>query len=237
MREVRFLCLAVSRRDGGTCIAGIDIDSGRWIRPINVRTHGAFGYHEIFVVDGETKKFKIMQPLDVVHLRIEKYVGDNCQPENWEVAPASYLEPYPLLRRFGGQEDVNRLIPYLDQTDRLLHGYSASVQESDVQSHMLTHSLSLTRPDRLYWEVSDHPYHSNKLQVRADFLFDQLPYNLAVTDPVWEGKCRQLGKGRHPHSKILGDATGQVLLTISLAGVPLDGFHYKLVAGVINLPV
>jgi hypothetical protein len=31
-------------------------------------------------------------------------------------------------------------------------------------------------------------------------------------------------------------AKGRVLLTISLAEVPIHGFHYKLVAGVVNLP-
>jgi len=34
---------------------------------------------------------------------------------------------------------------------------------------------------------------------------------------------------------VAGNAHSQVLLTISLAEKPLNGFHYKLVAGVVNL--
>ena len=51
MREIRFLCLAVSKREGGVCIAGIDIDSGKWIRPVSTTTHGALDYGQINVFD------------------------------------------------------------------------------------------------------------------------------------------------------------------------------------------
>jgi hypothetical protein len=236
MRESQFLCLAASRRDGGNCIAGIDLDSGDWIRPVNSRSTGAFGDHELFVLDAKTGKRKFIAPLDVLSLHLEKHVGNNAQPENWEITPASYEHPYVLFAQFTDRNDLDKLIPYLDKTGRLLHNYGCSVQESEVKSRALTHSLSLVRPDQLHWKVCENRTYSNKTQVRAEFRFEQTLYNLVVTDPVWESRCRQLGVGRYPHSTISGEKAEQVMLTISLAAVPLHGYHYKLVAGVIKLP-
>jgi hypothetical protein len=237
MPESRFLCLAVSRRDGGNCIAGIDIDSGKWIRPVNAKTRGAFADHEIIVVDGGTQLHRILEPLDVLHLRLGKYVGDNVQPENWEMAPASHEDGYMVLRRFDGPQDADTLISFLDQKGPLLQSYTKSIPASDpLLTRGLSHSLSIIRPEQLYWRIGLHPTYANKVRVEADFRFDNDPYCLVVTDPTWEAKCRSFGSGRHPHSKIAGNAKGQVLLTISLAEVPLHGFHYKLVAAVVCLP-
>ena len=236
MQESRFLCLAVSRRDSGNCIAGIDLDSGKWIRPINAGTHGAFGDHEIFVVDAGTQKRRILSLLDVVRLRLDKYVGNHAQPENWEVAPGSYESPYTLLRRFDRPRDIEVLDCYLNRNGPLLHSYSNKVQADDLFASQLSRSLSIIDPEQLHWKIAAHPIYPNNLKVEADFRFDGDPYCLVVTDPIWEARCRRFGRGRIPHSAIAGDLGGQVLLTISLAEVPLRGYHYKLVAGVVNLP-
>lgn len=236
MHEVDFLCLAVSRRDGGNCIAGIDLNSGKWIRPINSKTDGAFGDHEIFVSEVGVRQPRIMELLDVLHLQIDRYVGENAQPENWETAPASYENPYLALRKFDRRDDLLKLRYYLDRNRLLLHSLSERVPESEIRFHKLTHSLSLIHPNRLHWRVLEHPANPARLQVRADFTFEQNAYNLVVTDPVWEATCRRFGKGRHSHSSILGQENRQILLAVSLAAKPIRGWHYKLVAGVINLP-
>ena len=235
MREVQFLCLAVSRRNGGNCIAGIDIDSGKWIRPVHATTHEALGDCEIVVRDGNTQKLRVMALLDILQLNIDKYVGHNCQPENWTLAPASHGGEYTVLRRFDGPRDAEKLAAYLDQHGPLLHSHSDKIQEAEVKARLLTHSLVLIRPEELHWRVSPKSNYPAELQVRADFLFDRERYSLVLTDPVWEARCRRLGQGRYTHSTVAGDARGEVLLTISLAGAPLYGFHYKLVAGVVCL--
>ncbi|MGD0857681.1 MAG: hypothetical protein ABR912_00040 [Terracidiphilus sp.] len=237
MRESRFLCLAVSRRDGGNCIAGIDIDSGKWIRPINPKTGGAFADQEIIVVDSGTQKHRILTPLDVLNLRLDRCVGNKVQPENWETPPASYEDAYTVLRRFDGRQDSDLLNSYVDGHGPLLHSYSDKIPAGDPLIRQgLSHSLSIIRPQEMHWKVAPNPTYPNRLRVQADFRFDDDPYCLVVTEPIWEARCRRSGPGRHPHSTIAGDASGQVLLTISLAEVPLHGFHYKLAAGVVTLP-
>jgi hypothetical protein len=236
MQESRFLCLAVSRRDGGSCIAGIDIDTGKWIRPVNSKTHGALGDHEIVVRDGGTQKLRMMTPLDVLQIALDKYAGDNAQPENWELVSPSNGEQYNVLRRLDRREDQDELTSYLEQSGPLLHSYNDSVPASDVVARKLTTSLALIRPEKLHWRVNPKSKFPKELQIRAEFLFDHDSYSLVLTDPIWESKCRRYGQGRHSHLAIAGNANEGVLLTISLAGVSLYGYHYKLAAGVIQLP-
>jgi len=236
MYEMQFLCLAASRRDGGSCIAGIDLTSRKWIRPVNARTQGAFADHELIVLDAGTQKRRFIAPLDVLHLTLDKPAGENGQPENWTMKPKPYEDPYVVIRHLDGQEIIGELRNYLDHSDRLLHTYTDSVTEVDVRSRPLTHSLALIEPDRLHWRISDNRKFSNRAQIRADFYFAKTPYSLVVTDPNWEARCRPLGLGRHPHSTPESAAGEQVLLTVSLAGIPLHGYHYKLVAAVIILP-
>jgi hypothetical protein len=237
MRELQFLCLAVGRRDGGNCIAGIDLDSGKWIRPVHAKTHGAFADHEIIVVDGGTRKCRVLMPLDVLRLRLDRYVGSNVQPENWEMAPAYCEDAHTILRRFDGPRDQDQLISYLEQGGPLLHSYSDRFSFNDPRlKRRLSHSLSIIRPQILHWKVAPHPTYPNKLRVQAEFRFDDDSYCLVVTDPMWEAQCRRSGAGRHLHSVVEENKNGEVLLTISLAEKPLNGFHYKLVAGVVILP-
>lgn len=60
----RLICLANSRRDGGRCIAGIDIDSGQWIRPI---PPGGGAIPEEKTLLGS----RLLAPLDVIELELE----------------------------------------------------------------------------------------------------------------------------------------------------------------------
>ncbi len=233
MREMQFLCLAVGRRDGGNCIAGIDLDSGKWIRPVHAKTHGAFADHEIIVAEGATQRHRILAPLDVLRIRLNGYTGNNVQPENWEVV---HENSYVVLRRFDGPQDTDRLITYLDRNGPLLHSYSDKLSfDEPLFSHRLSHSLSIIQPHQLHWKVAPHPTYANKQRIRAEFLFDKHPYCLVVTDPLWEARCKRFGLGRHPHSRISAGKNDEILLTISLAEKPLNGFHYKLVAGVITI--
>jgi hypothetical protein len=236
MHESRFLCLAVGRRDGGNCIAGIDLDSGKWIRPVHARTHGALADHEIIVFDTKAQEQRILLPLDVMRIRLDKFAGNNVQPENWELEPASHDDAYIVLWHFDEPQDADMLAPYLDRNGPLLHTHSDRFSfEGPLLERKLSHSLSIIRPQQLHWIVAPNPSYPNRMRVQAEFRFDDNPYCLVLTDPIWEARCRRSGPGRHSHSVVAGDTNAQVFLTVSLAEVPLHGFHYKLVAGVVNL--
>ena len=60
-------------------------------------------------------------------------------------------------------------------------------------------------------------------------------YDLAVTDPVWLEKLHALPPGIYPHASFFVAKSARTLLTASLSEV-FDRFHYKLIAGVVNIP-
>lgn len=236
MQETRFLCLAVSRRESGNCIAGIDIDSGKWLRPIRSHARAAFADSELVVEDNHTHQNRFMAPLDLLSMPLEESAGTNSQPENWIVAPSFFENPQAILRTCRGRRTVEFLLSHADHCELLLHSTRDSLQANEFADRMLSRSLSLIRPAELEWRVSPHLNHPGKVQVRAEFRFGNAAYNLVVTDPVWEAKCHRAGIGTHKHSELASTGNDLVFLTISLAAVPYHGLHYKLVAGVVELP-
>jgi hypothetical protein len=236
MQETRLLCLAVSRREGGNCIAGIDIDSKKWIRPINSRTRAAFADADLVVRDPASRELRFMAPLDLIAMNLESHAGTNSQPENWLVAPASKEDPYTVLQRCDSPKAARFLFAHADPPGPLLSGFTDALAASDLESQALSHSLAIIVPRDLFWRVSPSQRYAGKLQVRAEFQFGESSYSLVVTDPVWEATCHRVGLGRHTHAEVAGMQGGAVSLTISLAAVALHGLHYKLVAGVMHLP-
>jgi hypothetical protein len=236
MLETRFLCLAVSRRESGNCIAGIDIDSGKWLRPIRSQARAAFADADLIVEDNHTHQSRFMAPLDLLSMPLQECAGTNSQPENWVVAPVFFEHPQSILRTCKGRRTAEFLLSHADRGELILHSSRDSLHADEFADRMLSHSLSLIRPADLAWKVSPHLNHPGRMQVRAEFRFGKIAYNLVVTDPTWEATCHRAGLGRHKHSELASAGKDLVFLTISLAAVPYHDLHYKLVAGVVELP-
>lgn len=235
MRELRFLCLAVSRRDGGKCIAGLDLDSGEWIRPVDPITHGAIT-NGVPVQLENRGGVQWIAPLDVALLCLGNDVSTIVQPENRELIPPGTAGAYKMLPPLENADRAEILEKRLQMRGPLLHSYGESITSVAPGSRMLTHSLSLIRPSDLFWRITPKSRYPSQLQVRGDFEFDGDRYNLPVTDPVWESLCLRLGKGRHPHSAVQKRGADETLLVVSLGAETFLGQHYKLIAGVIILP-
>lgn len=71
--------LTMSSKNGGYCVAGVDVKNGDWIRLVsdNVYTHGALSSDDIKYKSGGYCK-----PLDVVQVPIIRYTPLEYQPEN-----------------------------------------------------------------------------------------------------------------------------------------------------------
>jgi len=81
MPDIRMVCLANSRKLKARCIAGIDLDTGKWIRPV-FAGGGALSYNHIRNQHGNET-----QVLDVVEISVTDYVPLSFQPENYNIAP------------------------------------------------------------------------------------------------------------------------------------------------------
>jgi hypothetical protein len=96
-------------------------------------------------------------------------------------------------------------------------------------------SLVLVKPSNPLWTVKRTL--TWKKQMRVRFGLGSVNYDLVVTDISYDEKLRELELGDYS-SKQIGISNEKVLyFTISL-GEPLDnGYCYKLVAAVLQLPI
>jgi len=188
MEQVRFPCLAVSRRESGNCIAGIDIDSGKWVRPIRSKSRAAFADADLIVIDNHTHQPRFMALLDLLSVPLEERAASNSQPENWTVAPSFLEGPQAILRTCHGTRTVELLLSHAETGESILRSPTDSLHADALARDALSQSLCLIRPVDLAWKVSPHANHPGKLQVRAQFRYGGAHYSLVVTDPVWEAK-------------------------------------------------
>lgn len=209
----RIICLANSTRPGGRCIAGIDVDTREWVRPVSRASNRAITW-EMRNIEGKEPEL-----LDVIEIPLENDGPDEgCQPENRLVKPGKW--------RKVGRKKPRALLKYCEDdfvilhnhTDRLLATFFENLPREKWKSLQLIRNKS----------VSFHLDYWGKR--RAFFRDGQGHYlELTVKDPVFLNKLVREE-----------DVSNDCIMTISLAG-PWSPSEteaercYKLVAGVIEL--
>jgi hypothetical protein len=140
-----------------------------------------------------------------------------------------------LVRQFDDPRDARFLGDYVNKGPAVLRGYGDRLYARVFESARADGSLELIQPEDLWWWIRDE---SGKRKNRALFRAGHVSrtrYDLAVTDPVWLDQLHLMPAGVYPHSFFFKGKAPKTLLTVSLSE-PFENFHYKLVAGVVNLP-
>ena len=122
----------------------------------------------------------------------------------------------------------------IDAEPMVLQGYGDRIDTQTLENTAARVSLALVEPEDLWWWIREE---LGKRRNRANFRLGKegrIRYDLPVTDPAWLDQLNLLPAGIHPHGLLCGRRDTRTLLTASLSE-PYDGFHYKLIAGVINL--
>ncbi|MFI7318764.1 dual OB domain-containing protein [Streptomyces venezuelae] len=213
------VCLANSRKHLGRCIAGIDIESNTWVRPVSSRQT-----HEVSAPERQYRDGAEPRVLDVVSMRLLRPKRFGFQTENWILDPGSQW----VKRGHVGWDDLCRLEQkpkhlWVNSEDSTRKGLNDRVPVE--HQFALLNSLKLIRVASLTIEV-DRPYDANRdLEVRAKFRHSGSTYILKVTDAVYEEKFRALGVGSYSLS--------ESFLTVSL-GEEFKGYLYKMVAAIIE---
>jgi len=209
---MKMVCLANSWRPGGHCVAGIDLESGEWIRPVpkgakaipDPATH--FGNHDLEPLD--VVEFDAVQPDSVT-----KYQRENRIIRAWKLVD-------PL--------NVTDVIKYCDKSPSVLHG-TGKVVDPEV--------LEAMKPDK--WKslelrlVEDAVFSKDpKKNERwiVTFSIGTRSYSLSVTDPV---ATAQLNSGKKVKSKCL--LTLSLTEPIAIPKFNLPALCYKLAAAVVEL--
>jgi hypothetical protein len=207
----RIICLANSYKHQGRCIAGIDIDIGKWVRPVPQNRDAIYDER---LIDSRYEP----QLLDLLEIPIGDQAPDKgCQPENRYLAQGVWRK----IRRLS-ISDIER---YIENTPNLLHN-----QESKVDPDIFTQIPRNQWKSLQLVSVTNPNFFLNRYEKkRGTFLYSGNRFDLKVTDTVIIDKINK----SHNISK-------QCLLTISMATpfkTPAYDKEYcwKMVAGVIEL--
>ena len=213
-----FICLANSYKRGGRCIAGVEVvpnsDAGwklvrnddgipRWIRPIARTIYG-----EIPNFVGESIKV----------LSIVKLINVVPCPENAHRENVYYSRIEQCDDTISQESNVmNQLVDTYHQS--LFHNRGRAVSAEMLAG--INYSLMLIQPDKASAYIDEN---REKSKNRMKFTYHGVEYDFPITDPSFI-EC--LKKNSDKYANI-----NDVYLTLSL-GLEFEGWHHKLVAGVI----
>ena len=222
----RILCLANSYKHDHRCVAGIDLATKRWVRLVGRKIAGCLTIEETCYSGGNEAAL-----LDVFEAELGDKCASKCHPEDVFVTG----KPWRPVRRFDEPRDALFLKDYLNKRPALLESYSDRVYVRKFAEVPASHSLELVQPEDLWWWIREE---KGKRRNRAVFRLghaSRVRYDLAVTDPKWLEQLRSRPAGIYAHESFFTGKPPDTLLTVSLSE-PFENFHYKLVAGVVNLP-
>lgn len=202
---MQILCLANSWKEGGRCLAGIEISTGRWIRPISDSTHGQLNSNLLSIVDGNIRRE--IRALDVIEIGDLERRPEVGQPENYLMRSNQIFIVSKVESHF--------LNSFVENRDFLLYGRTGMVNVVDAPH--VTSSLTLIRVENPEFRLNPN----NSRQLRVKFTLAEIGYDLPVTDAAPWVDSAKLNPAKY--------STGTWFFTVSL-GVPFNKLMYKLVA-------
>jgi hypothetical protein len=198
---VIIVILANSVKHHNHCVAGKDIATKSWIRIVSdasgkelsndqVRYRNPYGIYQVDTL--QKIEMELGDPVPLLH-----------QPENFLRSDSEWVQKYKL--------DQNELCNYVDNPVNIW-GEGAALSAHDIQNGFTEIESSLY----LVYVEKVHFYTSNKDKKRVRFLYNDIEYDLPVTDPNF-------------HKYIKGHVKHNGFFCISL-GENFNGYHYKIVA-------
>jgi hypothetical protein len=204
------------------CVAGKDIDTKEWIRPVsNVVGEALTTEQSSYTNKGSSWKVK---PLDKIIIEFSEHVPLQQQPENYLISQEKWASNFKINRDDLAQYVDTPQNIWLDMSTNTNRVTSSLVASNEI---VIVQSLYLIKIDLLSLQIStEHEtFVGEKRKLRGSFEYNGVKYyDLTITDPkIWsEYKEKLLGMYE------LKD----VYLCLSL-GEEFHGFYYKIIAAII----
>lgn len=227
MKLDRIVCLANSYKHEHRCVAGISLSTKKWLRLVSSEIPGCIPRERTCYADG-----KESQVLDVFEVELGDPCGTSAHPEDVLISKKQWRR----VQHLNGQAGLEFLTKLVSPEPIILEGYSDRIAVQKFQERPARMSLGLIHPEDLWWWIREE---KGKRKYRANFRLGRtarIRYDLPVTDPAWLDQLHLLPSGIHPNTTLCGNQASQTFLTVSLSE-PFEGFHYKLAAGVVLLPL
>ncbi len=212
MAIIKMICMANSRKIGEKCVAGIEFDTGKWVRPVRPGG-GALSLDHVRYQDGSYPRV-----LDIIRVPVVCKEPLYYQPENWIADEDIYWSKLGVFKK-------ESLLRYCSQMGYLFFDGSDCIHKDKCKYIDVPYSLSLVKPKKVSFRKTISA--RGRPQIRALFSYNNYRYDLVVTDPEWERRYAGAENGDYPFR-------ADCLFTVSL-GEEFEGNHYKLVAAVIEL--
>lgn len=234
MEHKRIIVLANSIKRNGRCVAGREIgekdgNTRNWLRPISDEVEGALMPQHMVINNGRQ-----LEVLDIVDVPLTSNANDPCHPEDWGVANQAWqhVNAFDLDNLLSLEEAPHDLwLEDRSHTDRVTCGF--------LQRREHHQSLYLIRPRNLHirlWKEFNEYKGYNQKKTRALFNYRNVDYNLSLTDPAVIARhyltFPDVGELPNEFSFPCAD---KCLVCVSLTPV-LNGYHYKVVATILELP-
>lgn len=220
--EKTFVCLAVSRKYGGFCVAGKEWSNGEigpWIRPVSDKEAGELTMAGIRLNNG-----RIPRLCDIITVPVLEPTPHSYQNENFLIANSHSWIMYDTLPVTSTSDLCDNVDSLWDDEHTDCKGLNDRIPEY-VAKQTIHSSLYFIKPQDFSINVSDE--YDGRKKVRGKFIYKNVSYLLAITDPDIEREyvVKDVGQYLIP--------TEELYLTISLSE-PFNGFCYKLIAGIIS---
>jgi hypothetical protein len=168
-------------------------------------------------VDG--KRFP--DELEVVTFRHVGFDGDETQPENLVIDGTPWQLEEPL-----DVSDAVRRLEAVTYDGQALFGNRGKAVHVDDTAHGVDESLLIVEPADIELCLND------EYKPRAHFTQASRSYDLPISDELVGPALRARPPGCYTFSQLGFDEPSRVFLALSLS-LPVDVWHYKLVAGML----
>lgn len=236
MEYKRIIVLANSIKKSARCVAGVDVGTGTkltpagWIRPVSGESEGELERRHMITSDGVA-----LTPLDIVEVPLTGYAKDPIHPEDWIVDASRKWTRSGMFdpKLLGSLEEKPKDL-WLESsanTDRVTRQF--------LLSQSMHQSLYLIRPANLQIRLTyeHNPFKNyNQRKTRASFRYRGQKYMMNLTDPMFTSKHCTTYPALDAAPIIVQPPYGdKCLLCVSLTP-EFQGYHYKIVATVLELP-
>ncbi len=202
---MRLVIMTESSKFSGKCVAGINMDDGKWVRLVSddKETHGAIANSDLYYQDGGK-----CEVLDIVDVPVIEECGDDIQPENVLLDTSKYIKYIGMA----SLKDVLKIHPVEERKDILGNQYSyISAQRVSTVGY----SLTLVEVQDLEIIQVENP--NGRPKTKVNFIYQGYFYTyMSVTDPRF-------------YSVMNGTIYSRAILVVSI-GTPFNEKYYKFVS-------
>ena len=211
--KIDAVIMAKSTMLGNFCVAGIDINSGKWVRFVSFEDGNPLAdFQLMFVNQGGS-----CQPLDIGRIGIAGKVPKLNHSEDCMIKYTPWLN-------MGHMEIENVLEIHPAENHEYIFGNVENyIDEIEMQRYGFNYSLILIQVKDL--QIIFEKNFKQELKGRADFLYNGRQYkHMRITDPEYQ---------LHNNNSMIADfkiTASKAYLVISMPAQSFYGRYYKLVA-------